>query len=200
MDITNKKQIRDFIRKNEIKIINCSAYTAVDLAETERTVAYSVNHTGVRNLVEISHLHQIYLIHFSTDFVFSGLSATPYLETSEAPSPVGVYGASKLAGEKEILNSDINAAIFRVSWLYSPFGKNFVKTMIRLGDEKDEIRVVSDQRGSPTSAIDLSNFIDERLEVIVSNKGQNLYHFSSGVNISWHDFAKEIITRTEKKV
>ena len=199
LDITDKDVINNFLKKEDISvIINCSAYTAVDRAESEKDEAYAVNQLGVKNLAEAASEYNCYLVHFSTDFVFSGDSKQPYTENCQT-RPLGIYGASKLAGEIEIINSQISASIFRVSWLYSPYGNNFVKTMVRLGKERDEIGVVSDQIGSPTSALELAKFISENFEKILSKKGKNLYHFSSKGNISWHEFASEIMINSKNK-
>jgi dTDP-4-dehydrorhamnose reductase len=199
LDITDKDAIYNFLKKEDISvIINCSAYTAVDKAESEKNEAYAVNQLGVKNLVEAASDCNCYLVHFSTDFVFSGESKQPYTESCQT-RPLGIYGASKLAGEIEIINSRISASIFRVSWLYSPYGNNFVKTMVRLGKERDEIGVVSDQIGSPTSALELAKFISDNLKKILSKKGSNIYHFSCKGNISWHEFASEIMINSKNK-
>ena len=136
-------------------IINCSAYTAVDKAEECPEDAYSINRMGVIQLVQFCEENQIKLIHFSTDFVFDGEARSPYDE-DDFTGPKSIYGASKLAGEEVILQSSLSAVVIRTSWLYSPFGHNFCKTMLRLGTERSELSVVNDQIGTPTSTLDLA--------------------------------------------
>jgi len=186
-------------------IINCAAYTAVDRAEEEQELANQVNHLAVKQLAGIAKEQKAKLIHISTDYVFDGESDKAYLETDET-NPINVYGKTKLAGEKalqEIMPND--AIIIRTSWVYSEYGNNFVKTMLRLGKERDEINVVSDQIGSPTYVTDLAGAILE----IIKNKGfkeisqaTQIYHYSNKGEISWCDFAKEIfkIAKVDCKV
>ena len=171
-------------------IINCSAYTAVDKAEECPEDAFAVNRMGVIQLVEFCERHQIKLIHFSTDFVFSGEGLAPYRE-EDFTGPKSVYGASKLAGEEVILQSSLSALVIRTSWLYSPYGYNFCKTMLRLGSERSELSVVADQLGTPTSALDLSRAIFEIIEKGLS-KTPELLHVSNTGQCSWANFAKEI--------
>lgn len=171
-------------------IINCSAYTAVDKAEEFPEDAFAVNRMGVIQLVEFCELHQIKLIHFSTDFVFSGNGITPYKE-EDFTAPKSVYGASKLAGEEVILQSSLSALVIRTSWLYSPFGHNFCKTMLRLGSERFEVSVVADQIGTPTSALDLSRTVFEIIEKGLPETPE-LLHISNTGQCSWADFAREI--------
>jgi len=148
-------------------VINSAAYTAVDQAEEEQELANQVNHLAVKQLAEIVKEQKARLIHISTDYVFNGESDKPYIETSET-NPINVYGKSKLAGEKALQAvMPMNAVIIRTSWVYSEYGNNFVKTMLRLGKERDELNVVSDQIGSPTYATDLAGAILE----IIKNKG-----------------------------
>jgi len=176
-------------------IINCSAYTRVDRAEKEQELANQVNHLAVKQLAKIANNQQARLIHISTDYVFDGESDKPYIET-DTPNPINVYGRTKLAGEIALQAlMPINALIIRTSWLYSEYGNNFVKAMLKLGKEQDELSVVSDQMGSPTYADDLADAV---LEIIRHNKfrekGQTtqIYHYSSEGEISWYRFAKEI--------
>ncbi|MBL7004338.1 MAG: dTDP-4-dehydrorhamnose reductase [Gammaproteobacteria bacterium] len=176
-------------------IINCAAYTAVDKAEEELELANQINHLAVKQLAEVAKTQQARLIHISTDYVFNGESDKSYIETDET-NPINVYGKTKLAGEKalqRIMSTD--AIIIRTSWVYSEYGNNFVKTMLRLGKERGELNVVVDQIGSPTYATDLANVILE----IIQNKtfkkaGQvtHIYHYSNEGEISWHEFAEEI--------
>ena len=171
-------------------IINCSAYTAVDKAEEFPEDAFAVNRMGVIQLIDFCEKHQLKLIHFSTDFVFSGEGNTPYRE-EDFTGPKSIYGASKLAGEEVILQSPLSALVIRTSWLYSPYGHNFCKTMLRLGSEKSELSIVADQIGTPTSALDLARTVFE-----IIGKGlpesPELLHVSNSGQCSWADFAREI--------
>ncbi len=176
-------------------IINCAAYTAVDKAEEEQDQANQVNHLAVKQLVQIAKNQQAKLIHISTDYVFDGENNKPYTET-DATNPINIYGKTKLAGEKvlkKIMPTD--AIIIRTSWVYSEYGNNFVKTMLRLGKQRNELTVVNDQIGSPTYATDLANAI---LKILnnedFKTKGQSteIYHYSNEGEISWCEFAKEI--------
>lgn len=169
--------------------INCAAYTAVDKAEQEAELAYIVNSESVGILAAVSKIHDCKFIHISTDYVFAGDSPVPYKE-SDATGPVSVYGKSKLAGEKEAITQNPDSIIIRTSWVYSFYGNNFVKTMIRLMKERNEISVVSDQIGSPTWAADLALFIMRVIEFPEWKQG--IYHFSNLGEISWYDFAVEI--------
>ena len=171
-------------------IINCSAYTAVDKAEEFPEDAFAVNRMGVIQLVEFCERHQIKLIHFSTDFVFSGEGFSPYKE-EDYTGPKSVYGASKLAGEEVILQSSLSALVIRTSWLYSPHGHNFCKTMLRLGSERSELSVVADQIGTPTSALDLARAVFKIIEIGLP-KTPELLHISNTGQCSWADFAREI--------
>ena len=171
-------------------IINCSAYTAVDKAEEFPEDAFAVNRMGVIQLVEFCERHQIKLIHFSTDFVFSGEGFTSYKE-EDFTDPKSVYGASKLAGEEVILQSSLSALVIRTSWLYSPYGHNFCKTMLRLGSERSELSVVADQIGTPTLALDLARTVFEIIEMGLP-KTPELLHISNTGQCSWADFAREI--------
>ena len=171
-------------------IINCSAYTAVDKAEEFPEDAFAVNRMGVIQLVDFCERHQKKLIHFSTDFVFSGEELAPYKE-EDFTGPKSVYGASKLAGEEVILQSSLSALVIRTSWLYSPYGHNFCKTMLRLGSERSELSVVADQIGTPTSALDLARAVFEIIEMGLP-KNPELLHISNTGQCSWADFAREI--------
>ena len=196
LDLSNENNIARYFENNVFDlIINCAAYTQVDKAEQEVELANQINHLAVKQLANIANKQQARLIHISTDYVFDGESNKPYIETDET-NPINVYGRTKLAGEKalqEIMLTD--AIIIRTSWVYSEYGNNFVKTMLRLGKQRDELSVVSDQIGSPTYATDLANAILD----IVQNKtfkeaGQKtqVFHYSNEGEISWHEFAKEI--------
>jgi len=170
-------------------LINCAAYTAVDRAEQEKEKAFQVNAEAVGVLAAVCAAHHTQFIHISTDYVFDGMATQPYQE--EAPTnPQGVYGATKLEGEKQAMKLNPGTIIIRTSWVYSEFGKNFVKTMLKLMSERDEINVVSDQTGSPTYAADLAEAI---LQIITSHNWQpGIYHYSNEGIISWFDFALAI--------
>jgi dTDP-4-dehydrorhamnose reductase len=194
LNICDYSDVKNFVESNKIEaIINCAAYTQVDKAENDRENAFTVNSTGVSNLVQVSEEHNVKLIHVSTDYVFDGTNHSPYKET-DATTPLGVYGSSKLAGENFLINSSVNGVVIRTSWLYSQFGANFVKTMMRLGRERDSLDVISDQIGSPTNARDLAVSC---LEILSKNKKLNtnghIYHFSNEGVASWFDFARAIM-------
>lgn len=196
LDICDGLELETYITKNSIDIIiNCAAYTAVDKAENNYELANAINHLAVKNLAEICKQRSLRLIHISTDYVFDGDNYRPYIET-DPTEPNSVYGVTKLAGEIAMMAiSPRNSIIFRTSWVYSGFGNNFVKTMLRLGRERDNLSVVFDQIGTPTYARDLAQAI---LNVIPSLNDQQveLYHYSNEGAISWYDFAQEIITFT----
>ena len=207
LDLSNNSSIINYFDNHDKFdiVINSAAYTAVDQAEEEQELANQVNHLAVKQLAGIVKEQKARLIHISTDYVFNGESDKPYIETSET-NPINVYGKSKLAGEKALQAvMPMNAVIIRTSWVYSEYGNNFVKTMLRLGKERDELNVVSDQIGSPTYATDLAGAI---LEIIKSkefreeNQATQIYHYSNEGEISWYEFAKEIfkIARTDCKV
>jgi len=193
LDITSLPQVSDFIEHHSIKyIINCAAYTAVDKAETEPEKAFLINHTGVENLATTAKESGCHLIHISTDYVFDGKATTPYTEKTK-PNPLSVYGKSKLKGEEAILKIQPDFVIIRTSWLYSEYGTNFVKTMLKLMNEKEEINVVSDQQGSPTYAADLAEMIMVILENSEENEWKNgIYHFSNQGETTWYGFAEKI--------
>lgn len=177
---------------NEIKpdlIFNCGAYTAVDKAETEKELAFTVNSLAVELIAKYSAENNVKLIHVSTDYVFDGTSSTA-LNEDESTNPINVYGASKLAGEIACMKQNPGAIILRTSWVYSKFGNNFVKTMQRLMQERDEINVVNDQIGSPTYAADLAIAIMAIAEA--QNWVPGIYNFSNEGEISWHEFALAI--------
>ena len=198
LDITKKEDVNTFFELNKVDYcINCAAYTAVDKAEEEVEKAYLINATAVKNLAEICQISGAVLIHVSTDFVFDGTKGTPYTE-EDTPNPLSVYGRSKLKGERYVQEVLKKHFIVRTSWLYSEYGNNFVSTMLRLAETRDEINVVNDQIGSPTYAKDLASFI---LEIIdTSSKAHGVYHFSNEGGISWCDFALEIFKQHKKVV
>lgn len=176
--------------------INCAAYTAVDKAESEVDMAMLVNGESVGNLAAVCKKYQTKLIHISTDYVFNGESEIPYKE-DDSTSPINTYGVSKLKGEQLCMQEDPDAIIIRTAWVYSSFGNNFVKTMMRLMNERNELNVVSDQVGSPTYAADLAKAI---LSIISSGKWQSgIYHYSNEGKISWYEFAQAIKNITGSK-
>lgn len=196
LDICDIKELNTFIiDQHIIAVINCAAYTSVDKAEQEELIAQKVNSEGVLNLVNALKKVDGKLIHLSTDYVFDGNHSQPYKE-SDSVSPVGVYGETKRAGELAVLNSNIDAIVIRTSWLYSVYGNNFVKTMLRLGNEKEPLKVVIDQLGTPTYAKDLAkvclDILSNAGSTKISNKG-NLYHYSNEGVTSWYDFAISIM-------
>lgn len=194
LDITDINAIESFCKQHSIKvIINCAAYTAVDKAESEIELADKINHLAVKHLAKVSKEQQIKLIHVSTDYVFNGTNYRPYIESNE-PNPQSIYGSTKLAGENEITElSPEGAVIIRTSWVYSSFGNNFVKTMLRLGAERDSLNVIFDQIGTPTYAKDLAEAILKIVDSKKKNKKPELYHFSNEGVASWYDFAREIM-------
>ncbi|MCT4616288.1 MAG: dTDP-4-dehydrorhamnose reductase [Marinifilaceae bacterium] len=195
LDISDFDYLEQFVLKNKPNfIINCAAYTNVDLAEKESEIAFEINSESVMNLVAVAEKYQLKLIHISTDYVFDGTNNNPYSENVKV-SPIGIYGKSKQRGEQYVLDSSSESIIIRTSWLYSSFGNNFVKTMIRLGRERKEINVVADQIGTPTYANDLAKAC---LDIISKEEGINkngkIYHFSNLGLASWYDFAVNIMT------
>jgi dTDP-4-dehydrorhamnose reductase len=199
LDICDLNQVNTFFKSNK-KIdycINCAAYTAVDKAESDAEKAFEINANGAKNLALVCDEQGAVLIHVSTDFVFDGDKTEPYTET-DIPKPISVYGASKLQGEVEIQKTLKKHFIIRTSWLYSEHGANFMKTMLRLAETRDEISVVSDQIGTPTYAGDLADVI---LKIINSkNTNFGLYHYSNEGVASWYDFAKAIFEGSNLKI
>lgn len=193
LDITLQENINHFIELNDINIIiNCAAYTAVDRAEDEVELAVAINSKAVKSLAEVSKEKGIKLIHISTDYLFNGENFTPYIETDNT-NPNSVYGESKLSGEEALLEiNPSNSIIIRTSWVYSSFGANFVKTMLRLGKERESLGVIYDQVGTPTYARDLAKVILDILPKIEDEKVE-IYHYTNEGVLSWYDFSKEIM-------
>ncbi|APW66218.1 dTDP-4-dehydrorhamnose reductase [Poseidonibacter parvus] len=193
LDISNKEDIKNFCESNNINtIINCAAYTAVDKAEEDIENADKINHKAVKKLAKISAELNIKLIHISTDYVFDGKNFKPYCEEFQT-NPQSVYGKTKLDGENQMIKiNPKNSIIIRTSWVYSSFGNNFVKTMLRLGKEKQELGVIFDQVGTPTYARDLAKAILDILPDI-NNSKVDIYNYSNEGVLSWYDFAKEIM-------
>ena len=192
LDIKNNFKIKKFIINNNINsIINFAAYTAVDKAESELKLSDELNHLAVKNFAQIAKDYNIQLIQISTDYVFDGENYCPYVE-SDIVNPHSVYGKTKLSGEQSMLEiNPVNSIIIRTSWVYSSYGNNFVKTMLRLGTEKEKLRIISDQVGAPTYAKDLVEAILKILPKI-ENTDVEVYHYSNQGVCSWYDFAKAI--------
>ena len=189
LDITNQAAVNDFVKNNAIDgIINCAAYTAVDKAETDKQLCTALNTEAPAYLAAAVEARGGWMVHVSTDYVFDGTKHTPYTET-DTPCPDSVYGSTKLAGELAIGKFCKHVMIIRTAWLYSPFGGNFVKTMLRLGKEKPELGVIFDQIGTPTYARDLAVAIMTAIEKGIK---PGVYHFSNEGVCSWYDFTKAI--------
>lgn len=205
LDITDSQQVEAQLAAHQpCAVVNAAAYTAVDKAEEESELAYAINRDGVENLARSCAKADIPLLHVSTDYVFSGKKSTPYFETDET-GPQGVYGASKLAGENVLRSTWAKHVILRVSWVFGEFGNNFVKTMLRVGAQRDELNVVCDQLGAPTAA----RSIAENLVAIAAlatdtanaenRKLWGTHHFASGPFTSWHGFAEQIFASAVDK-
>ena len=189
LDITDQLAIEQFIQENQIDgIVNCAAYTAVDKAESNKELCTSLNTVAPAYLAAAVEKRGGWMIQISTDYVFDGTKHTPYVET-DTPCPDSVYGSTKLAGEFGVQKFCRRSMIIRTAWLYSPFGNNFVKTMLRLGKEKTELGVIFDQIGTPTYARDLAKAI---MAAIAQGIQPGVYHFSNEGVISWYDFTKAI--------
>ena len=192
LDICNQDSISQFFTKNDIEIcINCAAYTAVDKAEDEEDKARMINALAVKNLSNVCKSNNAVLIHISTDYVFDGTSIRPYLE-SDSVSPNNVYGKTKAEGEQFIIESGCSYIIVRTSWLYSSFGNNFVKTMLRLGSEREFVNVVDDQNGNPTWAYDLANAILLLIQRFENKEVKEIFNYSNEGTIPWNNFAEAI--------
>jgi dTDP-4-dehydrorhamnose reductase len=176
-------------------IVSAAAYTAVDAAEQEQELAFAINERGAGAVARAASMLAVPLIHLSTDYVFDGKKPSPYCE-ADAVNPIGVYGASKLAGERAVIAAHQDVAIVRTAWIYSPFGSNFVKTMLRLASERDEVRVVADQFGNPTSALDIANGILTMADNLMRSSepaARGIFHMCSAGEASWADFAESIM-------
>lgn len=193
LDITDDKAVNRIVKDNNIKaIVNCAAYTNVDKAETDVEFAELLNSKAVRNLADAIKANDGMLIHISTDYVFGGSKGNTPRTEDEPVNPTGVYGLTKLHGEQQIAESGVNAIILRTAWLYSEFGKNFVKTMLNLTSTKPELKVVFDQCGTPTYALDLAEAIFNIIENRKYDGREGIYHFSNEGVCSWFDFTKMI--------
>jgi dTDP-4-dehydrorhamnose reductase len=195
LDITNLNNIKQVFKQFKPNYcVNAAAYTAVDKAESELEKAHLINAIGAQNIAEVCKETNCILLHISTDFVFDGTKKTPYTEEDQ-PNPTGIYGQTKLDGEKAIQSTFDSYYIIRTSWVYSQFGSNFMKTMLRLASERDSLSVVNDQIGTPTHAVDLAECL---VKIIKTNNQQpstnnfGIYNFSNEGQCSWYDFAKKI--------
>ncbi len=192
LDITNKSAIEKVLKAEDYDfVVNCSAYTNVDAAEDEKEKSEEVNATGVKYLAEVAKANGAIVIHFSTDYVFDGKNMVGYRE-DDAPAPLNQYGKSKLAGEKYLAEVNPKHYIIRTSWLYGPGGKNFVDTMFKLGQSKDELSVVGDQYGSPTYTYDLAEAVIKNFIVGKEDLDFGIYHLTNTGSASWYEFAKAI--------
>lgn len=189
LDITDAQAVERFVAENGTDaVINCAAWTDVERAEEDEAAAYAVNCTAVGNLASAAARHGALLIHFSTDYIFDGRGCTPFTERDE-PAPLNAYGRTKLAGERAVAASGCRYMIFRTSWLYSPTGRNFLLTMLRLTAERDSVSVVNDQIGAPTCAADLARAVFDIVEGGLWAGREGIYHFANGGQCSWYDFA-----------
>jgi dTDP-4-dehydrorhamnose reductase len=190
VDITNKEALLNFAQDKNIKwIVNCAAYTNVDKAEDDTAAAEALNVTGPANIALAANSIGAKLVHISTDYVFNGKSKAPYKE-DDATDPIGVYGLTKRNGELEVLRYNAASYIIRTAWLYGKHGKNFVETILHLMNEQDEVRVVNDQRGSPTWARDLTEVI--RRFISCTSVPYGIYHYTNAGEVSWFEFTSEI--------
>lgn len=196
LDVTNEHEVKKVIEPLRPQtIIHCAAYTHVDRAETEKDQAFLINRIGTENVTRVSEEIKSKLVYISTDYVFDGCSSIPYDEFS-LPSPINVYGRSKLAGEKIVKELHSRYFIVRTSWLYGSFGENFVKTMLKLARENEELLVVTDQIGSPTYTVDLT----KQLVSLIETDIYGTYHISNEGSCSWHEFAVKIFKLTNSSV
>jgi len=201
VDITDLKILKEFVKNHSIEwIINCAAYTAVDKAEDDRDFCKVLNETGPMNIGKTAKEINAKVIHISTDYVFNGKGNKPYTEEDDT-DPIGVYGTTKRDGETKLMHENEKSYIVRTAWLYGKHGPNFVKTMLRLMNEKESVSVVNDQKGSPTWAYDLAVTIAEIM--IQSNNGKTIpygiYHYTNEGEIAWFDFANEIYKQAKDK-
>ena len=195
LDICNSVDTECYIVENKIDtIVNCAAYTDVEGAEDNINMAYAINSTAVTHMAEVCKRLNVRLIHISTDYVFGGdrERRTPYTE-GDRTAPLNIYGRSKAEGEVAVIEHD--GIVIRTSWLYAPWGKNFVLTMLRLGREHAEISVVDDQRGTPTSALGLARAIVLMVDTDAIDTMRGIYHYTDGGECTWYDFACEIMTQ-----
>ncbi|MEL7027768.1 MAG: dTDP-4-dehydrorhamnose reductase, partial [Pseudomonadota bacterium] len=202
VDLSDVDEVEQAIRDaNADAVINAAAFTAVDLAEQDEDEAFAVNAAAPAAMAKACEARCLPFIHLSTDYIFNGRQSAPYLE-DDAPDPINVYGRSKLAGEEAVGAFDLDHIILRTSWVYSAMGRNFVKTMLRLGEEHGSVRVVEDQIGAPTAAADIANAVLE----IAKRYGEDVrppsgvYHFTGAGRLSWADFAEEIFRAADMSI
>lgn len=198
LDITNKQEVFNIVQqfKPDV-IINAAAYTAVDRAETEIALAKAINIDGAKNLAEAAQIVNAIILHISTDYVFDGKLDRPYVE-SDAVNPQGVYGETKLMGEQEVLLVNPRSIILRTAWVFAEHGHNFVKTMLRLGNERESISIVNDQFGSPTYAGDIADALIKISYIVLNNNELfGIYHYTGFPYVSWYDFAEEIFRQAK---
>ena len=195
LDMENGESIDHAVRAVQPRaIINAAAYTAVDVAESEPERAFAVNRDGAERLAAAARCIRVPFVHVSTDYVFDGCKSSFYYE-SDIPSPLGAYGQSKLEGENAVIVENPDAIVFRTSWVYSPYGTNFLKTMLRLGETRDVVRVINDQHGAPTAALDLAGAIVDALMQVWETGIQGrtgIYHVTASGETTWYGFAKAI--------
>jgi len=201
VDLADAAQTRELVRSAAPDVIlNAAAYTAVDRAESERELAYAINEGSPRVLAEEARVRNALFVHYSTDYIFDGGKTTPWIE-SDAPHPLNVYGASKLAGEQAVEDIGGKFLIFRTSWVYGPHGNNFLLTMLRLGRERERLSIVDDQIGGPTTSIELARATHAIVNGIVAGRfgaaedWAGLYHMTCGGSVSWFGFARAIFAR-----
>ncbi|QQK72839.1 dTDP-4-dehydrorhamnose reductase [Pectobacterium versatile] len=196
LDITDLKQVEAAIaRYQPDAIVNAAAYTAVDKAESEPVLAEKINTTGPHNLATVAHEKGIRLVHISTDYVFDGNATTPYVESS-ITNPLSVYGKTKLAGELAVIKAAPKSIIVRTAWVFSEYGNNFVKTMLKLAKERDTLSIVADQKGCPTYAGDLAQAIISLLE---KNAESGIYHYCGDKEVTWYEFANIVFKIAKEK-
>ena len=195
LDITDNLAVNNFINEHRPDVIvNAAAYTAVDMAEDEQDLAYQVNTVGPKNLAIAAQKYNAKFIHVSTDYVFDGTKNIPYTE-EDTTNPINIYGKTKRNGEVAILNNNPSAIIIRTSWVFSEYGNNFVKTMLKLASNKSELSIINDQLGCPTYAGDIANTI---LTIIMNESDGGIYHYCGDQSITWFKFASKIFLITEK--
>lgn len=204
LDITDKNSVEDFLEKTVTPVtimINCAAYTNVEKAEDEQEKACLINKDGARNLALASQKYGFKLLHISTDFVFDGLKGSPYKE-SDKPNPVSVYGESKYEGEKAVLSVKDNCLVIRTSWLYSATHNTFLKKILTKADSSTELKVVTDEKGSPTSADSFASALVQMLKIIfpIANFRSEIFHYCNAGSVSRYDFACKILELAEKNV
>lgn len=194
LDISDNEKVSSFIKLSKPDIIiNAAAYTAVDRAESEKSLSNIVNHLALRNLSKICYENKIFLVHFSTDYVFNGKSKIPYVE-SDKTDPINTYGKTKLDGENSIRLSGCRHIIFRTSWVFSPFGNNFMTTILKLAKKNDVIKIIDDQFGTPTYALHIARSITDNLEIFIESNKSSIYHLAGDIECSWKEFAEEIVS------